>query len=322
MIKNIELAEIAKRIFDAKSVILFPHVNPDGDAIGSCVALCLALRQKGIESWVYSTGGAPEYLDFLCFDVFTDDFSKVDRPDICIAVDCGEEHRIEDRIDAFYGGNTQMCIDHHLSKVGYGEYYYIDENAAAVCEIIYDLLMSIGTELSRDMANALYTGLSTDTGNYQYSNTTPHVHDIAAELLKIGVDHTSIMVNLYQNRSMKKVICESKAIDKMLVFAGGKGVISYLTGGEMAEIDATHGDADQIIDALRNINGIEIAAYLEERETGIKVSMRAKTYGNVAEICERNGGGGHVKAAGCTMKMSMEEAFAIIKREIEEAIIK
>lgn len=320
MIKNIELTEIAERIFAAKSVVLFPHVNPDGDAIGSCVGLCCALKQRNIDACVYSEGSVPEYLKFLNTDVFTDDFVKSGNPDICVAVDCGEDQRIGDRLGAFYGGKVRMCIDHHLSKTGYGDHYYIDESAAAVCEIIYDMLKHMGVRFERDIANALYTGLSTDTGNYQYSNTTPHDHEIAAELLRAGVDHTSIMVNLYQNRGLKKVICESKAIEKMQVFAGGKGILSFLSSSEIAQIDATNEDTDQIIDALRNINGIEIAAYLEERENGIKVSMRAKTYGNVAEICERNGGGGHVKAAGCTMKMSMEEAYSIIKREIEEAL--
>lgn len=320
MIKNIELNEIAERLFDAKSAVLFPHVNPDGDAVGACVGLCCALRQRNIDAWVYSSGPVPGYLQFLNTGVFTDDFNRLSDPDICMAVDCGEDQRIADRLEAFYGGKVKMCIDHHLSKTGYGDHYYIDESAAAVCEIVYDMLKHIGIHFERDIANALYTGLSTDTGNYQYSNTTPHDHEIAAEILRAGVDHTSIMVNLYQNRNLKKVICESRAIDKMLVFAGGKGIVSYLTSAEIAQLDATNEDTDQIIDALRNINGVEMAAYLEERENGIKVSMRAKTYGNVAEICGRNGGGGHVKAAGCTMKMPMEEAYSIIKKEIEEAL--
>lgn len=319
MKKNIELKELGNRLFEAKSVALFPHVNPDGDAVGSTVALCLALRSRGIESWVYS-GKIPGYLGFLNTEVITDDFGIMAPPDICMAVDCSDENRIDDRLEAFASGYTKLCLDHHLNEAGFGDYYYIDEDAAATCELVYDLLVSQGITPDRDTANAIYTGISTDTGNYKHTNTTPHVHEIAAELIRSGVDHMEVMVNLHENKSMKKVLCESTAVGRMLVFAEGKGVISYLTAADMAGLDASKEDTDEIIDALKKISGVEMAAYLEERENGIKVSMRAKTDGNVADICRKYDGGGHVKAAGCTLKMSMEDAFARIKFDMEEAL--
>ena len=319
MKKNTDLKELGSKLFSAGSVVIFPHVNPDGDAVGAGAALCLALRKSGVESYVYSEG-IPAYLGFLDAGIFTDDYHILPPPDICIAIDCSEDSRLNERVDAFNEGDTRMCIDHHLNDIGYGDYYYIDEKAAAVCEIIYEMLVLTGIDIDRSIANALYTGLSTDTGNFKYSNTTAATHRTAARLMDIGIDHTEIMVRLYQNKGMKKLLCESRAVERMQMFAEGKGVISYLTSRDLAEMDAKSEDADEIIDVLRNISGVEMAAYLEERENGIKVSMRAKTYGNVAEICKRYDGGGHVKAAGCTLKTSMEKAYSIIKLEIEKAV--
>ncbi|MCQ2546006.1 MAG: bifunctional oligoribonuclease/PAP phosphatase NrnA [Clostridia bacterium] len=318
MVKNIELNELWKELSTAKSVVLFPHVNPDGDATGSCAALCLALREQGVDCTVCA-GKIPDYLGFLNTEFFTDE-AKAGNPDICMAVDCSADHRMDSRVGYFHKGLRKYCIDHHENENGFGERYYIDSDAAATCSIIYEMLKQAGVSLSKDAANAIYTGLSTDTGNFKHSNTDPESHRIAAELLEQGVDHTEIMTSLYQNRSMKKVLSESRAIDKAMIFAGGKCIVSYLTSEEMAEMDATHEDTDEIIDKLRDIAGVEMAAYLEEREEGIKISMRAKTYSNVADICRSLGGGGHIKAAGATVKMSMEETFTAIKHAMEEAV--
>lgn len=321
MNSNITIKEITEKLFGAKKVVLFPHVNPDGDSTGSCAALSLALRQAGVECYVCS-GEYPKYLKHINSEAFTMDEDKVAGADIAVAVDCSANNRLDSRLDAYTSGEVLMCVDHHLCEEGYGELYYIDENAAAVCEIVYDILKTAGTKLTRDMANALYTGIVTDTGGFRYSNTTAKTHEMAAELLDIGVDHLPIMVNLYNNKSLTKVRCENKAIDKMMLFAGGRGVISYLTSGEMAEMDAHPEHADEIIDRLRDIEGVEMAAYLEEREDGIKVSMRSKTDANVQDICVLYGGGGHAKAAGCTMETSMEDAFSVIKREMDLALAK
>ncbi|MDD4200421.1 MAG: bifunctional oligoribonuclease/PAP phosphatase NrnA [Eubacteriales bacterium] len=318
MVKNIDLRELWKNLSTAKSVVLFPHVNPDGDAVGACVALCLTLREHGVDCKVCS-GKVPDYLGFLNTSYFIDD-REVGNPEICVAVDCSEDYRMDRRGGAFYRGNKHYCIDHHQTDCGFGDRFYIDGAAAAACTIIFDMLKEAGAVLSRDAANAIYTGICTDTGNFKHANTDSRSHNIAAELLEVGVDHTEIMASLYKNRSMKKVLCESRAIEKAFVFSGGRGIISYLSSEEMAKINATHEDTDEIIDKLRDIAGVEMAAYLEEREEGIKISMRAKTYGNVRDICRSFGGGGHIAAAGATVKMSMEDAFAAVKRAIEESL--
>lgn len=318
MVKNIELNELWEHLSTAKSVVLFPHVNPDGDAMGSCSALAGALRNKGVECVVY-TGKTPDYLNFINREYFTDN-CLIENPEICLAVDCSQDQRLDSRAELFYRGNRQFCIDHHENRNGFGQKYYIDKDAAAACVIVYDMLKAAGADFDREIANALYTGLSTDTGNFKYSNTDGHVHRIAADLLDTGVDHVEIMTNLYQNRNIRKVFCESKAIDKAMLFADGRCIISYLTSAEMADMDVTKEETDEIIDKLRDIAGVEMAAYLEEREDGIKISMRAKTYSNVGDICADFGGGGHAKAAGATVNKPMEEVFSEVKHKMEEAL--
>ena len=319
MNRNTDLKTIAEKLFAAKKVVLFPHVNPDGDSVGSCSALSLALRQAGVECYV-CVGDYPQYMKHINSETFTLDPDKVYGADIAVAVDCSADNRLDSRLEAFKSGKEKMCVDHHMNPEGYGEVYYIDEDAAAVSEIVFEIIKLAGARITRDMANGLYTGIVTDTGGFRYSNTTPESHEKAVELMNIGVDHLQIMVNLYQNKSLKKVRAENRAVDNMLLFAGGKGNISHLTSGEMAEMDAHPQDCDEIIDRLRDIDGVEMAAYLEEREDGIKVSMRAKTTGSVVEICQKYGGGGHKKAAGCTIKDSMESVYALIKREMEIAL--
>ncbi|MGX8774947.1 MAG: DHH family phosphoesterase, partial [Bacillota bacterium] len=280
MNKNTDLKTIAEMLFSAKKVVLFPHVNPDGDSTGSCAALSLALRSKGVECWVCA-GSYPSYMKHINGEAFTLDQDKVYGADIAVAVDCSADNRLDSRLEAYRSGKVQMCIDHHMNTEGYGEIYYIDEDAAAVSEIVYEIIKESGADITRDIANAVYTGIVTDTGGFRYSNTTPKSHDLASELMNIGVDHQEIIVNLYNNKNLKKVRAENKAIENMMFFSGGKGVISHLTSGEMAEMDAHPEDCDEIIDRLRDIDGVEMAAYLEEREEGIKVSMRAKTTGSV-----------------------------------------
>ena len=317
---NTDLKTIRETLFSAKTVLLFPHKNPDGDSVGACSALSLALRAKGVECYVYADE-VPKYLHLINREAFTKDWDRIPRPDVCVAVDCNEYERLQERAKLFDAGRTKICIDHHEHDTGFGDLYYIDPKAAATCELVFALLKDADVEFTRDIANALYMGIVTDTGSFRYSNTRSESYQMAKELFDIGVDHIEIMVNLYNNKDLKKVRCESKAVARAIIFADGKGAISYMTSGDMGSLDAHPQHTDEIIDRLRDIDGVEMAAYLEEREDGIKVSMRSKTYSSVLEICQRNGGGGHVKAAGCTMHTTLENAFAVIKGEMEQALL-
>ena len=316
MISNVSLRKAGQLLNNAESVLIFPHVNPDGDALGSCAALCRVLRNSGKEAWILLDESVPKYLSFMDTEFCTCDHGCIAEPDICICVDCSEEKRFPDRAEKFNSGRTKLCLDHHATSGSFGDYYYIDGAEAATAQIIYKLLLEMGAQIDRNTAASLYTGISTDTGNFQYSNTTPETHMIAAELMKTGMDHVSITVALYQNVSLTKVRLEARILDKMEIFAGGKAVISYVDSSMLQEVSAKMEDSESAIDTLRNIEGVEIAAFLKEKGDAVKVSMRAKSAGRVDEIAVKFGGGGHAKAAGCTLEMSIAEATDAIKKEI------
>lgn len=327
MIANASLEEIGKIIQEAESILIFPHINPDGDAIGSSCGLCHTLREHGRKAAVLLEEAAPEYLGFLdtgCCIQNADDFGT---PELCICVDCSDDGRLNKRAETYHRGGSTLCIDHHLAPEDFGEkgfcdHYYIDSDEAACSQIIYKLLQEMEMEPTPAAAEVLYTGLVTDTGSFQYSNTTGETHRIAADLLDLGVDLMKVTVALYQNIKRNKLDLEVRILDTMQIFAGDQAVIAYVTE-EMAEAaGALMEDAESAIDLLRNIEGVEIAALLKQRKDGIKVSLRAKSWGCVDQIAAAFGGGGHKKAAGCTLHMTLEEAQSALKKEMEQALEK
>ena len=180
--------------------------------------------------------------------------------------------------------------------------------------------VEMGQDVDKEVATPIYIGISSDTGNFKYSNTTPATHRITADLLEKGIDHNSIMVNLYQNVRRQEIEVKALALLRKELFAGGKGAISCVTQEMLDSCQAEISDAETVIDDLRDIRGVEISSVLKERQGKIKVSFRAKSYADVGSIAKAFGGGGHMKASGCTLEMSMEEAYETIKKAIEEAL--
>ena len=321
MKQNNSLKELGQQLLAADSVLLFPHVNIDGDALGSCVSLCAALRNAGKQAWILTEEEVGEYVGFLDNGYCTQDHGIIGTPDICMCVDCSETKRFPKREETFFKGKTTICLDHHFTGEPFADYNYIDGDVAATCELAYLLLQEMGLEITTEIAEAIYTGISTDTGNFQYSNTTKQTHLIAAELIDKGIDHNKITVKLYQSTRLEKLRITARVLDNMEVFADGKAAIAYASQAMLEKEGVTMEDTEGAIDLIRNINGIEIAAFLKENgpET-IKASMRAKTYGNVAEIAGKFGGGGHIKAAGCTFNTDLESARTQLKAAIEESL--
>lgn len=320
MKNNASLRTIGETLLEASSILVFPHISPDGDAMGASIALCRALRHQGKECWVTLEDRVPEYIDFLDQECCTRDLGLIPEPDAVICVDCSEENRIPRRLELFQKAKVRLCVDHHINSEGFGDLYYINEGVAAASELIYTMIRELAWELDETSATALYTGIVTDTGSFQYSNTTPETHIIAARLIADGVNVNDISVKLYQNVALTQARAESKILSNMEIFAGGKAVISYITAEELKAIEATSDDTENAIDRLRNLRGVEIAAFLKQRDDGIKVSLRAKTDGNVCDIARAFGGGGHKKAAGCTVEKDMDEVRDAIRDAVEKAL--
>ncbi|MBQ3612365.1 MAG: bifunctional oligoribonuclease/PAP phosphatase NrnA [Firmicutes bacterium] len=329
MKSNASLKELAGFLKAAETILIFTHTNPDGDALGSAAALCRVLRKMGKTSWILMDEEVPEYISFMDTEFVTRDKDCLKDHDVSICVDCGEYGRFPALADKFDEGKLHLCVDHHATGDGFGDHYYIDPSEAATCQLIYKLIKELeaavaeGSDaatglIDKTVAESLYTGINTDTGSFQYSNTTADTHAIAADLMAHGIDHTAINVKLYQTIPMTKLKIQASILQRAEFLFGGKVAVGYVTGQMLEEAGAVLDDAEGTIDMLRNIEGVEIAAFLKEKGEAVKVSMRAKSYANVAEIVSVFGGGGHVKAAGCTLEMGMDEALDAIKKAIGE----
>lgn len=316
--KKNTLEEIGNRLLNADSILLYPHILMDGDTLGSCVALCKALRTAGKTVYILIEDAIPAYLDFLDREYCTNVVNIIERPDISVAVDCSDIGRFVMRHEKFMEGKTSICLDHHLTNNYFADYNYIDDTASATGEIIYDLLRAMNLEIDVEMAEAIYAAITTDTGNFQYTNTTKRTHLITAELFDIGIDLEKISVELYQNIRHEKLMITNEVLNTIEMLCDGKADMAYLTQDMLKKTGASMDETDGVIDALRNIKGVEISAFLKEKDVNdIKVGFRAKTYGDVASIAKAFGGGGHRKAAGCTLKTDLKTA----KDQISAAII-
>lgn len=317
--KQNTIQEIGEQLLKAKSVLLFPHDNADGDALGSSAALCRALQQAGKEAAVLLGEKEPDSLHFLNEGCFTLNQHQIPEPDICMCVDCGEPSRFLKRKERFFQGKTTICLDHHVTSEPFADYNHIDGTAAATAELVYKLLVSMGLSIDKITGEALFAGICTDTGNFQYSNTTKESHLITAALYDAGIDHAKVAVEIYQNMPLEKFRIVNKVLGNMELFADGKAALAYVTQAMLRELGACLDHTEGCVEALRNIKGVEVAAFVKEKKEGLcKVSMRAKSTANVAKIAAVFGGGGHVKAAGCTLEMGIKEACGQLKKAIEE----
>jgi phosphoesterase RecJ-like protein len=312
------LKEAAEVLRQANSVLLFPHVSIDGDALGSAAALCAALRKMGKTAHVVIEDEIPEPIAFLDRGCCTDDLGIVENPDVCVCVDCGETHRFPRRKSLFEAGATRLCIDHHESTKPFVEHNCIDARASATAEIAYSLILALGVEIDRDIGEAIYAGILTDTGRFQYSNTSKRTHLIAAALYDCGIDAAGIAIKLYQSVSREKLLLSSRIMGSMEIFAEGRAAMAFMTRAMLKDTGARPEEADGAVEELRNIRGVEVAGLLKERDSRIvKVSLRSKQEVDLLPLSERHGGGGHARAAGYILKLPMDEAKAALRLDME-----
>ena len=319
--KNNPFREIAEVLRGADKVLIYPHINPDGDAVGSAAAICRTLRNLGKTAYILMEDSVPDNLKFMDKGYTSFDDSIIEDVDVSLCVDCGDFGRLPAREEKFKEGKVTVCIDHHQTTENYCDYNYVDPKAAATGEIIYSLIKEMGAVPDIETGEAIFAAITTDTGNFQYSNTTKNCHLIMAELFDLGVDTNKVSVAIYENERPEKLQITARAVSAIEMIGGGKGAVSHITLKDLEETGARPFETDGIIEKIRGLSGVEYAAFIKEKEPGvIRVSLRAKRRGNVAEIAAALGGGGHVKAAGCTLYMTMDEALKLIKAKLEEAI--
>lgn len=323
-VRNENMQKIADVLNDSHTIYIFPHMVADGDAMGSCASLCGLMRKMGKTADIVMEDEIPDNLKFLDknYVIYADRETELPERDLCIALDCSNVDRFPKREHIFFGaGKRTACVDHHVTETGFADVNLVDPYAAATCELLYELYDFMDVKLDVEAGEALYTGIVTDTGNFQYTNTTKKTHIIAAELIELGIDKKNINITLYQSQRLQKLKLHSMIMDNMQTFCDGRAAMAYVTLDMYEKAGAKTSESDGINSTLRDIQGVEVAIFLREMsEHEIKVGFRSKNYVDVAEICVKLGGGGHKHAAGCTVLKTMEETLPLIKAEVESVM--
>lgn len=314
------IKEICQKLKEHENIFIIPHVNMDGDALGSAVALCRALRIMNKNAFILLEDEISANISFMAKDYCTHDQGIIE-PDLSICIDCGQVDRFKEREEAFLKAKETMCIDHHKTSKGIADYNYIDPDSPATGQIVFLILKELGITYDKEIGEAIFAAITTDTGNFQYSNTNKESFLIAAELMDWGIDTNHVTVEIYQNERLERILIENKVMSTLCTLCEGKAAMAYVTQKMLEETGAEMSETEACVSLLRDIKGVEISAFIKEIDEGTcKISMRAKTTANVAQIAEKYDGGGHTKAAGFTLHMGLSDAFEIVKKEIEERL--
>jgi len=322
-----DLKAVAEALRSNDRFLIVTHENPDGDALGSLLAMKLALDSLGKDSEMYLYGDAPlprEYA-FLQLEGLRRELPADAAERVLVALDCANEERMGPDPDLLEQAPLTIDIDHHHDNTRFGRVTLVVPNASSTGEVLRDVFAELGVELTPEIAEALYIALVTDTGRFQYTNTTPKTFRLAAELVEAGADVHRIFQALYESIDFIKFKLIGKAAERAQVFAGGRLVISYLERSDFTELGAAEAYAEGVIDSLRAIDGSEMVALIREppRSDDVparKVSLRASVDEiDVSAIARKSGGGGHRQAAGFSSDASIEEIAQFIHREFASA---
>jgi bifunctional oligoribonuclease and PAP phosphatase NrnA len=321
-----ELAQVAEAIRAGDGFLVTTHENPDGDALGSMLATKLALEQIGKDAQMLLVGDAPlpvEY-GFMKLDGLLRRLPADTDQRILVAVDCANESRIGPDPEVLQLVPQVLNIDHHHDNTRFGDVNVIDARASSTGELLRDLFTLLDVELTSDIAEALYIALVTDTGRFQYTNTTPKSLRLAAELVEAGADLHRIFQGVYESVQFAKLKLLARALERAQVYEGGRLVVSYLLRNDFHEVGAAEPYSEGIIDYLRAVEGADMAALIREppRSAGPtrRVSLRASHDElDVSAIARKRDGGGHRQAAGFSSEASIEEITDFVRQEFAEA---
>lgn len=290
--------------------VILTHASPDGDTLGSAYALADALCALNKRVFVVCPDKIPEKFGYLIkeYEAF--------EPETVVAVDIADEKLLGSLYDR-YSGRVALCIDHHGSNTKYAEMLYLEADAAAACECIYNVINELGNVITPYMASCLYTGIATDTGCFKFSNTTPRSHRYAAELIEKGADYGEINRVMFEVKSRGRIAMERKVLENIEFYYGGRCAVITVTRDMIKETGCPLGDLDGVTAMSRQIEGVQIGVTIKEKPDGkYKVSLRTFEPYNAADICAVFGGGGHIRAAGCEFSCDIESA----KRQLLSAI--
>jgi phosphoesterase RecJ-like protein len=327
MTLDADLDAVVAALRDGQRFLVTSHENPDGDALGSLLATHLALRQLGKDSVMMLAGPAPLPGEYRFLELPERGLVRelpLDHAErVLVAVDCAQESRIGDEA-LLAGAPFTVNVDHHHDNTRFGDANLVVPNASSTSEVLADVLAGLGVRIVPEIAEALYTALVTDTGRFQYTNTTPKALRLAADLVEAGADAHRVFQGVYESVQFAKLKLLARALERAQLYDGGRVVVSYLVRGDFAEVGAVEPYSEGVIDFLRAVEGAHLAALIREppREGAPprKVSLRSSLDEiDVSAIARKSGGGGHRQAAGFSSELEIPEITEFILREFAAA---
>jgi len=316
-----DLQAVAAALREHDRFLVVTHENPDGDALGSLLAMTLTLRGLGkdVEMYLGGSGSLPRQYAFMQLDGLRRDLPADLEQRVLVAVDCAKADRIGPDPEPIERASLVIDIDHHHDNTRFGDVNLIVADASSTGEVLRDVIRELGVELTPELAEPLYIALVTDTGRFQYTNTTPKALRLAAELVEAGADVHEVFQQVYESVEFAKLKLLARALDRARVLEGGLIVVSHLLRNDFAEVGASEAYSEGIIYSLRAVEGAELAALIREppRDDGPtrRVSLRASVDElDVSAIARLFGGGGHRQAAGFSSDASVDEITELIRQ--------
>lgn len=313
MNSEVELDKIINIINRAKRVGIFTHEAPDGDAVCSSLALYMGLRGLNKEVDVITD----RYSDSFCFLSCLDKIKKEGSGDydVCIALDCANKERLYDVNGSFDKAGVTISIDHHASNTFYASYNYVEDRSPAVCKTLVKILKRLSINITKEIGEALMTGIITDTGGFRYETVDDETFEFAAQMLDLGVNISQIYLKTFDMQTKAQFKLTSIATSRLEFLSKGRIAITYITMEDIKKTKAKAGDHEGIVNVGRNVDGVEVSIFLREDKDCFRVSFRSNTKVDVAEIAKVFGGGGHSKAAGCIIKDKLDKAMTRLVKE-------
>ena len=314
------MTKLETMIDQAGKIVILGHVNPDGDCVGSCLAVYNYIKEwDSSRAVTVRLERAPSKFSYLSgFDVIETEAGE-ETYDLCICLDSSDEERLGDFKSCFDRSAKTICIDHHITNRGYAQENVIDGHASSACEVVYGQLDE--SRISKRVAECIYTGIIHDTGVFKYSNTSRKTMEIAGRMMEKGIDFGTIIDGSFYKKTYMQSQILGRALLESITFLDGRCIFSVVRKKDMDFYGVEKSDLDGIVDQLRVIDGIECAIFLYE--TGIhqfKVSLRSNSIVDVSRIAAYFGGGGHVRAAGCTMSGSVHDVVNNLSAHIAEQL--
>lgn len=309
------LDNIKNEIENATSIVILTHESPDGDAIGSSLAMYNALKKIGKDVHVIIPELPKAFAYLEGYDKIEKETSK--NYDLAISVDCADIKRLGNSPEYFENAKRTIAIDHHGSNTMYADLNYVNPAFPACCQSLIVILEFLDIEIDKKIGECLLTGIITDTGGFRYQGITKETFEFTAELLSKGVNVSDIYRKALEIKSMANFELTKRATNRLQFYENGKITFTYITNQDLEETKASSGDHEGIVDIGRQVEGVEVAIFARQSEKGYKISLRSNEYVNVSDICFIFGGGGHPRAAGCIMNLPLEQTKQRIIQEVK-----